>query len=63
MSPLHPGSRLCTGEWTGVTCSRRDRCARYVEIKDADRTARIYPSLCPGRDNYWPHFVQVEAAK
>lgn len=63
MTTLPPNSKLCTGEGTGLACTRRDRCARYVEIKDADKNARIYPSLCPGRDDYWPHFVQVEAVQ
>lgn len=63
MKTLPPHSKICTEEGTALTCSWRDRCARHVEIKDADKTARIDPSLCPGRDDYWPHFVHVEAVQ
>ncbi len=61
MTTLPPGSKLCAGQWTGVTCTRRERCARHVELKDADKRAIVFAALCPGRDDYWPHFVKVDA--
>ena len=59
MTQLPPDSKLCIGEWTGVICSRRSECARHTEIATAPAHARIYPSLCPGLDHYWPHFVKI----
>jgi len=62
-SPLPKNAKLCTGMWTGTVCSRREHCARYLALKDADRLARVFSSLCPGLDDYWPHYIRVEVAK
>lgn len=62
MTTLPPNSKLCAGLWTGVTCSRREHCVRYLEALKADSTARVHASLCPSRDDYWPYYVKAGQA-
>lgn len=59
MTTLPPGSKLCAGLSPAVTCSRREHCARYVEALKAGPTERVHASLCPGRDDYWPHYIKA----
>lgn len=40
-------------------CSRRITCARYTQRADRSDSAALAQWLCPGRDDYWQHYVKA----
>ncbi|MES2909858.1 MAG: hypothetical protein V4718_00630 [Pseudomonadota bacterium] len=66
MSALNTSDTHCMGQLPGppggtTPCSRRDNCARYTQRANRSEAAPLSQWMCPGKDSYWPHYVQVAA--
>ena len=54
----------CMGEWSSetygaVNCSKRGTCARYTMRDTGGERTPFYASMCPGKDGYYQHFIEV----